>query len=115
MPLTGGTIEGSLHVTEDISATQHGLIGKNVDFNEGGPYTFAVGHDHHFYGKESFIAGNEGNIVGAKGFYWKAIDTDEKKIYLTKNRLFWDNRCKPITNGNSSNHGYDVPYFGKKN
>ena len=82
-------ISGYLSVLNDITTSsnihtfKHGLVGTDVDFNTGGIENFAVGHSHKFYGKESFIAGNEGNIVGAKAFHWKAIDTSRNLIYLT--------------------------------
>lgn len=84
----------------------------------GGDYNLAIGHDHKFYGKES-LALHDGNIVGAKGFYWKAIDTTEKKIYLTKTQPTGDNRCCPITADSqgiykAAHPEYNVPYFGPK-
>ena len=80
-----GTLNALSDITtsSDIHAFRHGLVGKDVDFSAGGEEVLVVGHEHKIYGKESFIAGNEGNILGAKAFHWKAIDTTSNLIYLT--------------------------------
>lgn len=89
--IVSGSVEisGTLSALEDITtssdihAFRHGLVGKDVDFSTGGDEVLVVGHEHKIYGKESFVAGNEGNILGAKAFHWKAIDTTSNLIYLT--------------------------------
>ena len=89
--IVSGSVEisGTLSAFEDITtssgihAFKHGLVGTDVDFSTGGDEVLVVGHEHKIYGKESFVAGNEGNILGAKAFHWKAIDTTNNLIYLT--------------------------------
>lgn len=89
--IVSGSVEisGTLSALEDITtssgihAFRHGLVGKDVNFSVGGDEVLVVGHEHKIYGKESFVAGNEGNILGAKAFHWKAIDTTNNLIYLT--------------------------------
>ena len=115
---TGDTMTG------DLKVLTHAQIGNGVDFTTGGPENFAVGHDHKFFGKESFAV-HDGNRIGAKGWYWKAIDTTEHKIYLTKEQIKYgnsiepDSRCLPIVSLSdslkiSTHPEYDVPYFGPK-
>ena len=111
-------------MTGDLTVLTHAAVGNNIDFTKGGPENFAVGHDHYIYGKESFTV-HDGNRVGARGFYWKAIDTTEHKIYLTKEQIKYgnpiepDSRCLPIVSLSdalkiSTHPEYDVPYFGPK-
>ena len=87
-----------------------------------------MGHENIFFGKESASIGNEGNKVGAKAFYWNAIDTTNHKIYLTTHLPTYkrapnedlDGKIDGVTRFNgSSNYSskdefrkYDSPYFG---
>ena len=125
---SGGENIGPIHISADLSVAMHGLIGKDVDFSIGGPENFAVGHDHKFYGKESFAV-HDHNFIGSKGIYWKAIDTTNKRIYLTKN-IYYNKQNAGHNNDQSykvkdvngyfgnhkSNNGksLDIPYFGPR-
>lgn len=131
--IVSGSVEisGTLSALEDITtssdihAFRHGLVGKDVDFSTGGDEVLVVGHEHKIYGKESFVAGNEGNILGAKAFHWKAIDTTNNLIYLTHEQTkFNSNKLKSTSylsgsNGNFISYDqykqYDIPYFGPRN
>ena len=130
--IVSGSVEisGTLSALEDITtssdihAFRHGLVGKDVDFSTGGDEVLVVGHEHKIYGKESFIAGNEGNIIGAKAFHWKAIDTTNNLIYLTHEQTKFNSGSIPsskiteITTANyvsqSDYKKYDIPYFGPR-
>ena len=131
LPLSGGEVTGGISANgvlssgTDIYAIKHGLIGKDVDFNIGGDENFAVGHEHKFFGKESFAV-HDGNTIGAKGIYWKAIDTENKKIYLTKTlHKTYNSAAGNRTQAPSGMFGttliylsefpaHNVPYFGKR-
>lgn len=111
--LSGDENIGTLKLSNDFEVKKHGLVGQNVDFSTGGEMNFAVGHGHHFYGKESFAV-HDGNILGAKGIYYKAIDTENKKIYLSKEQAKYDNRAGNINNRQSEHPEYNSPYIGPK-
>ena len=115
----------NLSAGNDLMAASHGLIGKDVDFSTGGLENFAVGHSHKFYGKESFAV-HDGNVVGARGIHWKAIDTTNRLIYLTKPLSAYynvnaghnsDTSCVVIKDYayHSKNPSNDIPYFGPRN
>lgn len=130
--IVSGSVEisGTLSALEDITtssdihAFRHGLVGKDVDFSTGGDEVLVVGHEHKIYGKESFVAGNEGNILGAKAFHWKAIDTTSNLIYLTHEQTKFNASKlsqKSYFNGSDGDwttkaeyKKYDIPYFGPK-
>ena len=130
--IVSGSIEisGTLSALEDITtysdihAFRHGLVGKDVDFSTGGDEVLVVGHEHKIYGKESFIAGNEGNILGAKAFHWKAIDTTSNLIYLTSKQTDFNSdyiSSQSFLSGSAGNFvsfdeykKYDIPYFGPR-
>ena len=128
---TGGVITGDVEVSgalqvtgnvttsSDVHAFKHGLVGKDVDFSTGGIENFAVGHEHKFYGKESFAV-HDGNKVGAVGFYWKAIDTTNHLIYLASEQpIFNYDECHGHLSESTDFYvndtpGNDIPYFGPK-
>jgi len=113
-------------VNEDEDGTI--VLGKD-NVISGGINNLIMGHENVFFGKESASIGNEGNKVGAKAFYWKAIDTTNKKIYLTKTLPVYNKAPNEDANGKINNvtrfkgsstnyyskdeyKKYDVPYFG---
>lgn len=53
-----------------------------IDSVANGNSSFAYGTEISAFGENSFAIGN-GSCAGAKGWYYKAVDTTNKKIYLT--------------------------------
>ena len=108
----------NISALNDLYVENHLLVGEltSVQFNTGGHRNMAIGNSHKFYGKESFAV-HDGNKVGARGFYWKAIDTENKKIYLTDTQPVFDsaNTTLPAAGySTDEDHKYDIPYFGPK-
>jgi hypothetical protein len=49
-----------------------------------GENSFAYGQEVSAFGANSFVVGSQ-STAGVKGWYYKAVDTANKLIYLTKN------------------------------
>lgn len=66
-----------------------------------GKGSFAAGNEIRAIGENAYAVGNK-TVAGTRGYYWKAIDLTNKKIYITANRVV------PSLTENFTDEGFDL-------
>lgn len=84
-----GTGEGAVVIKNSDSAIAEGA------------HSFVAGTSTRAIGENAYAVGNK-TIAGTRGYYWKAIDLTNKKIYITTNRVV------PSLTENFTDEGFDL-------
>ena len=90
---------------ETIYATKEELNEKISDITQDEMTSIIVGSNNTSFSNDTVIMGN-GNYAGAKGYYYKAIDLTNKKIYLSNEQVL-----PVISTDDYTDTGFETPAY----